>query len=330
MRNRGEVGLNLGKKVFLGVAGTAVLVVPVVIGILNAPAIWSQEQSAPPARPQFEVASLKPNNGCENTPRSGNFSPSPGRLEMPCVDLLNLIQAAFGTFGDGVSINTQPLHMEGEPSWIRSEHYSLSAKGDGPVRTEMLAGPMLRALLEERFQLKTHRETREMRVYAMTVGKGGLKVQPLAEGACTPLDLTHPPAPRKPGDPPPNLCGIMIMGPTGKGDMMIEVRGATMTQFAQRLSGRVDRGVVDKTGIAGKFNFHLEFTPDPHIPGQGDPAGRGGDPGNAADPSNPAPPSDPGTSLFVALQEQIGLKLSSEKGPVSVLIIDHVEKPTAN
>src|ERR1700693_909824 len=147
---------------------------------------------------------------------------------------------------------------------------------------------------------------------------------------CTPLNLTHPPAPPKPGDPPPNLCGVMIMGPTGKGDMMIEVRGSTMTQFAQRLSGRVDRTIVDKTGIAGKFNFHLEFTPDPYVRGQGVPAIRGRDVGNTSNPSNPAPPADPGPDIFVALQEQIGLKLSSDEGPVSFLIIDHVEKPTGN
>jgi uncharacterized protein (TIGR03435 family) len=116
----------------------------------------------------------------------------------------------------------------------------------------------------------------------------------------------------------------MMMGPLAKGEMMMEVRGATMTQFAQRLSGRLDRTVVDKTGIAGMFNFHLEFAPDPHIPGQALPGGRGGDPGN------PAPVSDAGPDLFVALQEQIGLKLSSDKGPVSFLIIDRVEKPTAN
>jgi uncharacterized protein (TIGR03435 family) len=160
--------------------------------------------------------------------------------------------------------------------------------------------------------LKVHRETRDLPVYAMTAGKGGLKVQPLAEGACTPLDLTHPPAPPKPGDPRPDFCGVMMMGPAGKGAMMLEVRGATMTQFAQRLSGRVDRTVVDKTGITGKFNFHLEFTPDPSMPGQGVPGPRGGDAGNAADPANPAAPADADhPSLFAALQEQ-------------------VEKPTAN
>jgi len=87
--------------------------------------------------------------------------------------------------------------------------------------------------------------------------------------------------------------------------MVLEVRGSTMRQLAQRLSGRLDRTVVDKTGIPGGFNFHLEFTPDSHITGQGLPAGRGGEPGNAADPGNPALPPDPGPNLFVAVQEQI-------------------------
>jgi uncharacterized protein (TIGR03435 family) len=99
-----------------------------------------------------------------------------------------------------------------------------------------------------RCQLKTRREMREMPLYAMTKRKGGLNVQPLAEGACTALDLTHPPAPPKPGDPPPSLCGSMMMGTNAKGDMTIEVRGSTMRQFAQRLSGRLDSTVVDKTG----------------------------------------------------------------------------------
>ena len=272
----------------------------------------------PAARAQFEVASLRTNPDCENVPRSGSLSPSPGRLEMPCVTLAGLLQTAYGTFADGVSINTQPLHMKGVPSWARSENYSLSAKADGPASTEMLAGPMLQAFLEERFRLKTHREMREMPVYSMTVGKGGLKVQALAEGDCTPLDLSHPPPLLKPGDPPPNVCGVLIIRPTGKGQTTMEVRGSTMTQFAQRLSGRVDRTVIDKTGIAGKFNFHLEFTPDPGA----SPA----DPGKAHDHAD----ADPAPTLFVALQEQLGLKLSPDKRLVTFLIVDHVEKPAAN
>jgi uncharacterized protein (TIGR03435 family) len=285
--------------------------VAAVIGVLHA----AQPQL------QFEVASIKLDNGCENaTRRMGSFSPSPGRLEMPCVTLQSLIQTAYGTFGDGVSINTQPLPTEGETVWMRSEHYSVSAKTDAAAGTEMLAGPMLQTLLEDRFRLKTHRETRETPVYGMTVGKGGLKVQPLAEGACMPLDLDHPPEPPKPGERPPNVCGVLMMR-FGKGNMTIDVRGVTMAEFAQRLSGRVDRRVVDKTGVAGRFNFQLEFTPDPNVPGLVVGASRDGD-------STPA--NDAGTSIFVALQEQLGLKLSADRGPVGYLIIDHAEKPTAN
>jgi uncharacterized protein (TIGR03435 family) len=309
MRNRGKVP---------GVAGTAVLIMVI------APFAWSQGQAGTP--PQFEVASVKPNNGCENQPgpRVRNFSPSPGRLEMPCVTLQSLIQAAFGTFGDGVGINPQPLPMEGGPSWMRSEYYSVSAKAAGPERTEMLAGPMLQGLLGERFQLKTHRENRETPVYALTVGKGGLKVQALAEGACTPIDLSDLPPPVKPGDPPPNLCGVMIIQTSPKGDLTIEVRGSTMAQLAQRLSGRVDREVVDKTGIAGKYNFRLEYAPDLSTPGQVAPGGHAEDPVSAGAARDPAP------DIFVAVQEQIGVKLSPDKGSVSFLIIDHVERPAPN
>jgi bla regulator protein blaR1 len=326
VQNRPALRLNFLKKALLAAAGTAALLAPALLGVLSGSSMRAQGTPPRPGGPvpSFEVASLKPNKGCENAPRGGNFSPSPGRLEMPCVNLLNLIQAAYGTFGDGVSINTTPLHMEGGPSWMRSEYYSLSAKADGPVRTEMLAGPMLQKLLAERFDLQAHRETREMPVYTLTARKGGLKVQPLAEGACTPLDLTHPPAPPKPGDPRPNLCTVMTIGRTANGGTWMEVRGATITQFAQRLSGRVDRTVINKTGVGGMFNFHLEFARDPQMPGQQLPPGPGGDP-----PNSPLP-ADSGPNLFTALQEQLGLKLESAKGPVEVLVIDHVDRPTEN
>jgi uncharacterized protein (TIGR03435 family) len=300
---------------------------PVAMGLLLLPVAWSQGEPAAPARPQFEVASLKPNNRCENAPRAGNLSPSPGRLEMPCVTLQSLLQSAFGTSGDGATINTQ----RGRTGVDAVRIYSLSAKAGSPARTELMAGPMLQLLFEERFQLKAHRETREMPVYAMTVGNSGLKVQRLAEDACSPIDLTHPPPPPAPGAPPPNPCGIMMLGFTPKGAMKIEVRGANMTQFAQRLSGRVDRTVVDRTAIAGKFNFRLEFTPDPSVRGQASPGGRGGDAGTAAaSPVDSTAPADSGPNLFAALQEQIGWKLSPDKGPVGFLIIDQVLKPTAN
>ncbi len=100
--------------------------------------------------------------------------------------------------------------------------------------------------------------------------------------------------------------------------------------FNNHRAERVGRTIVDKSGIAGKFKFPFGVRARLHMRGQAVPAGRGGGVGNAANPSIPAPSSDPGPDLFVAVQEQIGLKLSSDKGPVSFLMIDHVEKPTAN
>lgn len=304
---------------------------PMVAVVLLLPAARGQEQPPATTRPQFEVASIKMNPGCENAHRRyGSISPSPDRLEMPCENLKSLIRTAYGTFRDGVTINRQPLYVEGGPSWAQSAFYSLSAKSEGPTRKEMLAGPMLQTLLEERFRLKIHREIREVPVYAMSVGKGGLKVQPLAEGACTPLDLQHPPPPAKLGDPPRNICGSMKMSVIATGGFDMEVHGSTMPQFAQQISPLVTRPVIDKTGVQGKFNLHLAFALNPNMAGEGSPGGRAPDAGNTANPSNPPPPPEPGPDLFVAVQEQIGLKLSSDKGPIVFLIIDHVEKPTAN
>ncbi len=289
--------LGYTKKAVLAVTIVMALATPLVIGVMNAPVI--RAQSAPP--PQFEVASLKPNNGCENAPPPARavLSPSPGLLELPCVTLESLIRYAHGMFRDGATINFERLPLEGGPSWVHSEYYSLTAKGDGPVRTEMLGGPMLQTLLRDRFRLQTHIEMREAPIFTITAAKGGLKVHPLAAGACTPIDLTHLPAPPKPGEPRPDLCGAMMIKPAAKGTAVLDFRGSTITQLAQRLSGFVGRTVVDKTGITGIFNFPLEFAAT--------------NPG--ADPAaEPVP--DSGPNIFVALQEQIGLKLSPAREPV--------------
>ena len=142
------------------------LALSIIFGALHLSIVRAQD-----SEPRFEVASIKPNDGCENSPRFGSLSPSPGRLELPCATLQSMIQQAYGTFADGATINPQLLRTEGGPPWMQSGHYSVSAKASGPARTEMLAGPMLRSLLEERFQLKTHRETREIPVYVMTAGR---------------------------------------------------------------------------------------------------------------------------------------------------------------
>jgi bla regulator protein blaR1 len=326
MTQVGRTKLNFTRKLLLASFALAAILGPLVLGLRVAPQVWAQTGGG--HRPAFEVASIKPDPGCQNKPRQPGprtFTPSPDRMEMPCVSLKSLIQTAYGTFADGVSVNPQPLYMEGGPSWMQSEFYSVSAKAEvPPAHPQMMDGPMLQTLLEERFRLKLHREMREMPVYAMTLGKSGLKLQPLAQGACTPIDFVHPPEPPKPGESP-NLCGVMAIHHTSNGKIQIDVSGSTMTQFAQRLSQLAARTVVDQTGIPGQFNFHLEYAPDPGTFG-----GNEASAGNRTNRVVPSPSAEAGPDLFVALQEQIGVNLSSEKGPVSVLLIDHAEKPTAN
>jgi uncharacterized protein (TIGR03435 family) len=287
-----------------------------VTAMLLIPAGRAQKQAAA-ARPQFEVASLKLNIGCRF--EGGSIFPSPGRLELPCFTLQFFIQYAYGIFANGVSANVQPLKMEGVPDWAQSDLYSLVAKAEGPASLPVLAGPMLRTLLEQRFQLKTHWVTREMPVYVLTLGKGGLKTRQLPEGACTVIDRSRPKPPVTPGEPLPKYCGATIMSSRRDGTELMEVRGVTVEQFAERLSGPAGRPVVDRTGIKGMYTFHLEYAPDRAARRVPD-----GDAGPTPQPIDRAP------ALLDGLQEQTGLKVTSEKGAVEVLVIDHVERPSAN
>jgi uncharacterized protein (TIGR03435 family) len=172
---------------------------------------------------------------------------------------------------------------------------------------------MLQALLEDRFGLKIHRETREVPVYALTVAKGGPKLRPFQEGSCTPFDLTKSfPAP---GDKP--LCKLM-MGSGTPQNRKDEGHGLSLDEFAKALimSNSLDRPVINKTGIAGTFDFHLEYALDDTSP---------------LFRRDPGDPSDPGgPSIFTALQQQLGLKLEPAKGPGEFLVIDRVETPSAN
>ena len=323
--------LKYTRKLLLAGFGGVTVLAPLLLGLKAGPRIWAQNNQLESARaPSFAVASIKPYPGCEGKRIfGGTWIPSPDRVEIPCVNLSLLIRTAYSTAGGGVMTNPQSLRIEGGPAWMESEFYSVSAKAEAPpAHPEMMLGPMLQSLLEERFQLKTHREMRETPVYAMTVGKGGLRVQPLAQVACKPFDPAHPEL-AKPGEPP-NVCGLPLMRPTETGDLRLDMLGTTMTQFAQELSHLSGRTVVDKTATSGRFNFQLEFAPDPALAAHYSLRARTGDAGNTTGPGSPLATPEGGPDLFVALQKQIGLKLTPDKGSESVLIIDHVEKPSAN
>jgi uncharacterized protein (TIGR03435 family) len=164
---------------------------------------------------------------------------------------------------------------------------------------------MLQALLQERFRLGVHRETRQLPVYQLVVGKGGAKLQPSKEGSCTPYLVNGPPPRSGPG----NFCGLHAVSGLSRA---LEGKGVTLAMLAPSLSrtytAALGRNIIDGTGLSGAFDVHLEWASDPM--------------------TEPTPGAAP--SIFTALLEQLGLKLESAKGPVEVLVIEHVEKPSAN
>ena len=290
---------------------------------------------APEPAPAFEVASVKPNKSGTNFVNIGN-QPG-GRFNATNVTPYMLIRQAY---------NLQPSQIIGAPSWLESEHFDIVAKAPGEVAPGQMP-LMIRALMADRFKLVAHNETRELQIYALVKarsdGKLGPQLTPAAVDCAAMRGRGGAPPPGGPGGPggfvsrgagpgvpaappPPGSGPAPAFGPGGRppcaqmfGPASIGGGGMTMAQLANMLSTRVNRIVVDRTGLTGGFDLDLTWTPD-QMP-QGPPAAFPGAP--------PLPPIDPnGPSIFTALQEQLGLKLDSTKGPADVLVIDSIERPT--
>lgn len=261
--------------------------------------------------PRFDVASIKPNSSTVGG--AGDIRALPGgRLTAEGVLARFLIQDAYGV---------KPFQISGGPGWVNSDRYDIDAKAQGnPSRAQTRL--MTQALLAERFKLKIHRETRELPVYVLTAAKNGINLQPPKEGGCADPNTPEPLPPPNPGQPELAPCGrviVLISVPQARlaGGM------ATMTDLIRPLSNLLDRPVVDKTGITERLDVHPEFAADDILGLLTGPYGPA--------PSGATPSADPaGPSIFTALQEQLGLRLESAKGPVEVLVIDHVERPTEN
>jgi uncharacterized protein (TIGR03435 family) len=235
-----------------------------------------------------------------------------GRLDITNLPLKEMIIIAW---------RIQPFQITGGPAWIDSAHYDISAKPDhNPKEDE--ESLMLQALLADRFQLKIHHETKELPVYALLVankdGKLGPQLTASKEGGCTPFDPSKPPLPPERGKPPTLGCGNMMMGFD-----RLNAAGVEISVMIPTLSRMLGRTVLDRTELTGKFDISMHWTPDQSQAMQPPPGG--------APPGMQLPPIDPnGPSIFTALQEQLGLKLESQKGPVDIIVIDHVEKPSEN
>jgi uncharacterized protein (TIGR03435 family) len=309
LNNRAPTRLNPSKKLLLVCAATLATAAPFVVGLMNAPIMHAQPQGELNP-PKFEVASIRP---CDQSSRPGGRGGEPpaGSLRVQCATVAILIHSAYDTSANGRETTMfTTLPVTGGPAWINTDRYTINAKAEGNPARAMIMGPMLRVLLEDRFHLKIRRETREVPVYVLSIAKGGAKLKPSREGSCP-----------TPGGPPGVSCPGSVWIARNGSNLVVDQQ-ATMADFARMLIQRLDRPVIDKTGIAGMFDFHLEFAPDPtmgNLPPR-DPQGATAD---AA-----APPGGP--SVFSAVQEQLGLKLDSAKGPGEVLVIDHVERPIEN
>jgi uncharacterized protein (TIGR03435 family) len=285
-----------------------------------------QAQSPPAeqsAAPKFEVASIRPSKDCTGGPTTAAGRPSPGRFDERCVSLVSLINSAYVWFANGRQNSSRYAPILGGQSWINSDLYDINAKAEGGPPQEIMRGPMLQELLEERFKLKIHKETREVPVYLLTVAKGGLKLRPFKEGSCIPLDLNTL-GPRAQGQKA--FCSLGGIRPKGndRARLMIDAQAMDLDAFAKFLGLNLDRPIIDKTGIAGIFDFHLEFAPDETTPRLLRGSGAVDAPG-----LTPTEPSS-GSSIREAIQEQLGLRLDPAKGPGEILVIDHVEKPSDN
>jgi uncharacterized protein (TIGR03435 family) len=274
---------------------------------LAAAALFAFKSAAQtPSRPEFEVASIKLNTDCVNG--AGNEQHSPGRFGVECVSPRDYIRGAYGAYGNGRNRNVRPPEVLGGAKWVDTDHYDIIAKTRGDTGLDEMYGPMMRALLEDRFQLKIHTETRELPVYMLAVAKGGAKLSPSKDGSCVPLDVKNV----LQSPPPPNYCGRMTT--KGSATRIVDGFGTTLAEFTDRIfKDTLDRPVIDQTGLTGLFDIHLEYVLET---------------GTGASPE--ASGVNGGVSIFTALQEQLGLKLSPDKGPVEVLVIDHIERPSAN
>jgi uncharacterized protein (TIGR03435 family) len=314
--------LTFTRKLTLGVAATAALLMPIVIGIAEGPAISALTSTV--SAPKFETASIKPCGAFRRNTAPYLF---PGKVFSGCTTVQRFIGQAYGNFANGHVHRLSSAAVTGGPAWVDSDLYEIDMTTEEPQRLAVMNGPMLQALLEDRFKLKIHRETREVPVYAMTVARGGPELQPF-RGNCVPWDFDNPPReplhpelkrPLQPAESHAPICGTAHATSNGP-----EMTAWTMTDLRFFFLVTLDRPVIDETGLTGRFNFHLELPSEDleyfrgahGVPSRGDPAS------SATSPSF--------VSAIKTAVKKLGLNLEPTSGPGEFLVIDHIERPSGD
>lgn len=277
----------MGRRIAVCVALGAITMV----GAIAASRSDARQQQPNAPSPAFEVATIKPTAPDWN---GGRYIHMEGAHQFVVRNhvLRTLIASAY-------NLNTKAI-SDG-PAWIDSEHYDIVAATPGdhpPTYDQQMA--MLQELLADRFDLKFHREEKQLPIYALKVANGGPKLKTSTASADS-----------FPQGPPPLIFAVAL--PT----VHLPAQYATMAELASVFQRAVlDRPVVDETGLTGRYDFDLEFTPG-DVEWNGAFAGR-----------TPTDADKPG--LWTAIQEQLGLKLVATIGPVETIVIDHIDEPTPN
>jgi uncharacterized protein (TIGR03435 family) len=290
-------------------AGLLVAAVPIAFSLATATPSRAQSQpqnSTVPSPPyEYEVTTIKLSKGPGPGGRIGMWA-SPDGFSAWFITLQQVISIAYGV---------ERFQISGGPSWLPSERFDIEAKMDAATadalkklsqdQRVLAQQQMLQALLADRFQLKVHRETNQLTIYTLVIAKGGPKLQ---EANATPSpDGTHPGA--------GSMRGSVLSGE-------VTAQAVPIARLGHDLSQMLGHPVLDKTELKGVYNFKLQFAPDDRL-----------QPPSGLAPSErlPVSPADSNApSLFDAVQEQLGLKLESGKGPVEVIVIEHVERPSGN
>jgi uncharacterized protein (TIGR03435 family) len=257
-------------------------------------------------RPSFEVATIK----LAATNARGTFiefAPG-GRINLTNMTLKGMI---------GFAWDVQAFQISGGPSWLDSIRYDVTAKPErSPKSGEFPA--MVQALLADRFQLAVRHGAKELPIYALILarkdGRLGPGLTESKEGSCTPFDPSRPPQRPLPGTAPRRICGNSSVNPS-----RLAAIGVPIVNLVPMLQMVLGRTVVDRTGLTGNFDVSMEWAPDETQAMQWPP-----------DVPRPPQSNAAGPSLFAAIQEQLGLKLESAKGPVEVIVIDRAERPSDN
>jgi len=254
----------------------------------------------------YDVAAIRPNKSGGGMMR---MMMSPDGYSVTNVSLKMLMENAYNLKTDNL--------ISGLPGWADSAHFDIEAKMDGDaVAALKKMSPeegmeerrlMAQSLLADRFQLKVHHESKELPRYALVVAKGGFKLKEADPNDKYTNGLKGP-------------DGLSHAGWTRISDRDFTAQAISISNMVYFLSRKLHREVVDKTGLTGKYDIKLNWAPNENpgavIPGERQDA--------------TAAVTDSGPSIFAALQEQLGLKLESTKGPVDTIVVDHVELPSEN